>query len=81
MTRLFAFLRSLRDLLRTRAAQEMSREVLRDLSVAATVGACFLVFWSEASLDTRRLARAVILGVSALVAATCSALLSGGPKA
>lgn len=81
MTRLFAFLRSLRNLLRTRAAQETSRDVLRDLSVAAAVGAGFLVFWPETNLDATRLARAVVLAVSALAAATCSVLLSGGPKA
>lgn len=81
MTRLFAFLRNLRDLFRTRATQEMSRDVLRDLSVAAAIGAGFLVFCSDAGSDATRLACAVVLGVSALVAATCSVLLSGGPKA
>lgn len=81
MTRLFAFWRNLRDLFRTRAAQEVSRDVLRDLAVAAAVGAGFLIFFSDAGSDATRLAHAVVLGVSALLAATCSALLSGGPKA
>lgn len=48
MTRLFAFWRNLRDLFRTRAAQEVSRDVLRDLAVAAAVGAGFLIFCSDA---------------------------------